>query len=97
MLSKIKIIKLCRYFKQILIKNTLLSNIVFCFAPYFRRANTVRRYIEIEWTITMLRSGIKVFDLKNYLHEWGAEALGYWLLEEIGLLFKLYNFKYAYF
>ena len=25
----------------------------------------------------MLRSGIKVFDLKNYLHEWGAEALGY--------------------
>jgi hypothetical protein len=47
-LSKIKIIKLCRYFKQILIKNTLLSNIVFCFAPYFRRANTVRRYIEIE-------------------------------------------------
>lgn len=46
-LSKIKIIKLCRYFKQILIKNTLLSNIVFCFAPYFRRANTVRRYIRI--------------------------------------------------
>ena len=28
-------------------------------------------------TIKMLRSGIKVFDLKNYLHEWGAEALGY--------------------
>lgn len=46
-LSKIKIIKLCRYFKQILIKNTLLSNIVFCFAPYFRRANKVRRYIRI--------------------------------------------------
>lgn len=46
-LSKIKIIKLCRYFKQILIKNTLLSNIVFCFAPYFRRANTVLRYIRI--------------------------------------------------
>ena len=43
-------------------------------------------------TIKMLRSGIKVFDLKNYLHEWK-----YWLLEEIGLLFKLYNFKYAYF
>ena len=33
----------------------------------------------------------------NYLHELTAEALGYWLLEEIGLLFKLYNFKYAYF
>ncbi len=26
-------------------------------------------------TIKMLRSGIKIFDLKNYLHEWGAEAL----------------------
>ena len=38
-----------------------------------------------------------VFYCTNYLHEWGAEALGYWLLEEIGLLFKLYNFKYAYF
>ena len=48
-------------------------------------------------TIKMLRSGIKIFDLKNYLHELTAEALGYWLLEEIGLLFKMYNFKYAYF
>ena len=48
-------------------------------------------------TIKMLRSGIKVFDLKNYLHELAAVTLGYWLLEEIGLLFKLYNFKYAYF
>ena len=26
-------------------------------------------------TIKMLRSGIKVFDLKNYLHELTAEAL----------------------
>lgn len=28
-------------------------------------------------TIKMLRSCIKIFDLKNYLYEWGAEALGY--------------------
>ena len=28
-------------------------------------------------TIKMLRSGIKVFDLKNYLHDLGAETLGY--------------------
>ena len=28
-------------------------------------------------TIKMLRSGIKVFDLKNYLYELAAEALGW--------------------
>jgi hypothetical protein len=27
--------------------------------------------------VAILRSGIKIFDLKNYLHELTAEALGY--------------------
>lgn len=27
--------------------------------------------------VAILRSCIKIFDLKNYLYEWGAEALGY--------------------
>ena len=37
----------------------------------------IERPYRIVQMVAILRSGIKVFDLKNYLHEWGAEALGY--------------------
>lgn len=110
-LSKIKIIKLCRYFKQILIKNTLLSNIVFCFAPYFRRANTVRRcvisitlfhsynlFLSQYFCHCLRASNERPYSLvcTNYLHELAVEALGYRIAKTITMLrsgIKVFDLK----
>lgn len=76
-LSKIKIIKLCRYFKQILIKNTLLSNIVFVLLLISDERTRFAVTLKLREQLQCYARAFLVFYCTNYLHELTAEALGY--------------------